>query len=206
MVELTDALFAILCSGVSTGSEPPLPRDAGIIATKSERSELHSIYFHRLKRLHKAAGNEPSKGELLGEVNAAVSRRLRELGSPRAWFPTTPRKGNGAARRAHMSASAAKKQAPKKRAAKTQAAKPQAAKPRLSRNHKGIRAGFPPARSRRARAARATQGFDEVEAAPSGAGELDPINGDGRFVESEEEQDDDDTLDWGSLTQAAANA
>ena len=201
MVELTDASFAILRSGVSTGSEPPLPSDAGIIATKSERSELHSIYFHRLKRLHKAAGNEPSKGELLGEVNAAVSRRLRELGSPRAWFPTTPRKGNGAARREHMSASAAKKRAPTKRAAKTQAAKP-----RLSRNHKGIRAGFPRVRSRRAHAARATQGLDEVEAAPSGAGELDPINGDGRVVESEEEQDDDDTLDWGSLTQAAANA
>ena len=201
MVELTDASFAILCSGVATGSAPPLPSDAGISATASERSELQSVYFHRLKALHKAAGNQPSKGQLLGEVNAAVSRKLREVGSPRAWFPTTPRKGNGAARRAHMSASAAKKQAPKKRAAKTQAAKP-----RLSKCHKGIRAGFPPARSRRSRAARATQGFDEVEAAPSGAGELDPINGDGRFVESEEEQDDDDTLDWGSLTQAAANA
>ena len=202
MVELTDASFAILCSGVATGSAPPLPSDAGISATASERSELQSIYFHRLKALHKAAGNQPSKGELLGEVNAAVSRKLREVGSPRAWFPTTPRKGNGAARREHMSASAAKKRAPTKRAAKTQAAKP-----RLSKCHKGIRAGFPPARSRRARrAARATQGFDEGEAAPSDAGEQDPINGDGRFVESEEEQDDDDTLDWSSLTQAAANA
>ena len=206
MVELTDASFAILCSGVATGSAPPLPSDAGSSATASERGELQSVYFHRLKALHKAAGNQPSKGQLLGEVNAAVSRKLREVGSPRAWFPTTPRKGNGAARRAHMSASAAKKQAPKKRAAKTQAAKPQAAKPRLSRNHKGIRAGFPPARSRRARAARATQGLDEVEAAPSGAGELDPINGDGRVVESEEEQDDADTLDWSSLMHAAANA
>ena len=56
--------------------------------------------------MHKAAGSEPTKGQLMAEINAAVASKLRELGS-RGWFPATPKKGSATPKKGSPSKAAA---------------------------------------------------------------------------------------------------
>ena len=81
MAEFADASLDMLFSGVVSGSAPRLPSNAGEL--KSLRSELHKYYMNKIKGLHIAAGDQPSKGKLLGEVNVAVASKLRKMGSQR---------------------------------------------------------------------------------------------------------------------------
>ena len=124
------------------GGSPFPPSGAGANETLPDRGTLTTFFRKRCVAMHKAAGSEPTKGQLMAEINAAVASKLRELGS-RGWFPATPKKGSATP----------KKGSPSKAAAEGPT------------RCLGIRAGHAPVRTIDKRRLRSKRGL-----APSGAG------------------------------------